>query len=139
MSRACIADIHSTANRPPELHVGNLAANTSIAALTTSPTTDWLAFKWIKPEIVTIPSSDGVPVPARIYRPKDMKASANGAAVLFVHGAGYLHNVHNYWSTYSREYMFNQYLASKGYVVLDMDYRGSAGYGRDWRTATFAS
>jgi len=86
---------------------------------------------------VMVPASDGIKVPARIYRPKDVKASANGAAVLFVHGAGYLHNVHNYWSTYSREYMFNQYLASKGYVVLDMDYRGSAGYSRDWRTAIY--
>ena len=57
--------------------------------------------------------------------------------MIFVHGAGYLHNVHNYWSSYSREYMFNQYLASKGYVVLDIDYRGSAGYGRDWRTAIY--
>ncbi len=84
-----------------------------------------------------VPASDGVQVPARIYRPKDMGAQPNGAAVIFVHGAGYLHNVHNYWSTYSREYMFNQYLASKGYVVLDLDYRGSAGYGRDWRTAIY--
>jgi dipeptidyl aminopeptidase/acylaminoacyl peptidase len=33
--------------------------------------------------------------------------------------------------------MFNHYLASKGYVVLDIDYRGSAGYGRDWRAAIF--
>jgi dipeptidyl aminopeptidase/acylaminoacyl peptidase len=57
--------------------------------------------------------------------------------VIFVHGAGYLHNVHNFWSRYFREYMFNQYLASKGYVVLDIDYRGSAGYGRDWRTAIY--
>jgi dipeptidyl aminopeptidase/acylaminoacyl peptidase len=44
----------------------------------------------------------------------------------------------DYWSSsYPREYMFNQFLASKGYVVLDMDYRGSAGYGRDWRTAIY--
>jgi dipeptidyl aminopeptidase/acylaminoacyl peptidase len=64
-------------------------------------------------------------------------ARPNGAAVIFVHGAGYLHNVHNFWSSYSREYMFNHYLASKGYVVLDIDYRGSAGYGRDWRTAIY--
>ena len=71
-----IADIYSTANRPPELHVGNLAANTSIAPLTTSPTPDWLSFKWIKPEIVMIPASDGVPVPARIYRPADVGAHA---------------------------------------------------------------
>ena len=76
-------------------------------------------------------------VPAHIYRPKDMDAQPNGAAVIFVHGAGYLHNVGNFWSEYPREYMFNQYLASKGYVVLDLDYRASAGYGRDWRTAIY--
>jgi dipeptidyl aminopeptidase/acylaminoacyl peptidase len=132
-----IADIHSTANRPPELYVGTLAANPSIAQLTTSPTQDWLSFRWIKPEIVMIPASDGVQVPARIYRPRDLGATPNGAAAIFVHGAGYLHNVHNWWSTYYREYMFNHFLASRGYVVLDIDYRGSAGYGRDWRTAVY--
>ena len=132
-----MAVLHSEANRPPELYVADLAPGARMARLTTSPTADWLAFGWIKPEIVMIPASDGVQVPARIYRPKDLGAQANGAAVIFVHGAGYLHNVTNYWSTYSREYMFNHYLASKGYVVLDVDYRGSAGYGRDWRTAIY--
>jgi dipeptidyl aminopeptidase/acylaminoacyl peptidase len=132
-----IADVFSTANRPPELFVQQNRAGAEASQLTVSPTKEWLAFNWIVPEIVMVPASDGIKVPARIYRPKDMHASANGAAVLFVHGAGYLHNVHNYWSSYSREYMFNQYLASKGYVVLDMDYRGSAGYGRDWRTAIY--
>ena len=86
---------------------------------------------------MNIPASDGIDVPARIYRPQDMHAAPNGAAVIFVHGAGYLHNVHKYWSSYSREYMFNHFLASKGYVVLDIDYRASAGYGRDWRTAIY--
>jgi dipeptidyl aminopeptidase/acylaminoacyl peptidase len=66
-----------------------------------------------------------------------MNAQPNGAGVIFVHGAGYLHNVHNYWSSYAREYMFHHLLASRGYVVLDIDYRGSAGYGRDWRTAIY--
>jgi len=132
-----IADVYSYANRPPELFVQANRAAAESSQLTTSPTKEWLAFNWIVPEIVMVPASDGVKVPARIYRPKDMHASANGAAVIFVHGAGYMHNVHNYWSSYSREYMFNQYLASKGYVVLDMDYRGSAGYSRDWRTAIY--
>jgi len=45
--------------------------------------------------------------------------------------------VHKWWSSYYREYMFNQLLASKGYAVLDLDYRGSAGQGRDWRTAIY--
>jgi dipeptidyl aminopeptidase/acylaminoacyl peptidase len=70
-------------------------------------------------------------------RAEDFGAEPNGAAVLFVHGAGYLQNVHRGWSSYYREYMFHHLLASKGYTVLDLDYRGSAGYGRDWRTAIY--
>ncbi|HEU4564377.1 MAG TPA: prolyl oligopeptidase family serine peptidase [Gemmatimonadaceae bacterium] len=133
-----LADVYSTANRPPELFVMPYrAGETRMTQLTTSPTKEWLSFPWVKPEIVMIPASDGAKVPARIYRPKELGAQPNGAAVIFVHGAGYLHNVHDYWSTYFREYMFNHYLASKGYVVLDLDYRGSAGYGRDWRTAIY--
>jgi dipeptidyl aminopeptidase/acylaminoacyl peptidase len=132
-----LADIYSTANRPPELYVMRNQPGAPESRLTLSPTAEWLSFPWIVPEIVMIPASDGVQVPTRIYRPKDMGAQPNGAGVIFVHGAGYLHNVTHYWSYYFREYMFNQYLASKGYVVIDMDYRGSAGYGRDWRTAIY--
>jgi len=128
-----LADVHSFANKPPELYVMTFAAGAAETQLTTSPTKQWLSHKWIAPEIIEIPASDGARIPARIYRPEQMGAKPNGGAVIFVHGAGYLHNVHNWWSTYFREYMFNQLLASKGYVVIDADYRGSAGYGRDWR------
>ena len=58
-------------------------------------------------------------------------------AVVFVHGAGYLQNAHKGWSSYFREFMFHTLLTRSGYVVLDMDYRASAGYGRDWRTAIY--
>ncbi len=137
------ADVYSTSNRPPELFVQGVCpplAKCKLSApaqFTTSPTAAWLAHGWLDPSIVEIPASDGIKVPARIYRPEDVGAKPNGAAVIFVHGAGYLHNVHKYWSSYSREYMFNHLLASKGYVVLDLDYRASAGYGRDWRTAIY--
>ena len=132
-----LANVYSFANRPPELHLMAHRPGAPMHRLTTSPTEEWLSFPWIAPEIVRIPASDGVAVPARIYRPRDLGAQPNGAGVIFVHGAGYLHNVHDYWSTYAREYMFNHFLAARGYVVLDMDYRGSAGYGRDWRTAVY--
>jgi dipeptidyl aminopeptidase/acylaminoacyl peptidase len=56
---------------------------------------------------------------------------------MFIHGAGYLQNAHKGWSGYSREFMFHSFLAKRGFVVLDMDYRASAGYGRDWRTAIY--
>jgi dipeptidyl aminopeptidase/acylaminoacyl peptidase len=132
-----LANVHSTANRPPELFLMRNRAGAEMAQLTTSPTAEWRSHPWIVPEIVWITASDGARVPARIYRPKDVGAQPNGAAAIFVHGAGYLHNVHNYWSNYAREFMFNHFLASRGYVVLDIDYRGSAGYGRDWRTAIY--
>jgi len=132
-----LADVYSTSNRPPELYVMRNQPGAAESRLTLSPTAEWLSFPWIVPEIMMVPASDGVQVPARIYHPSDMGAQPNGAAVIFVHGAGYLHNVNHYWSYYFREYMFNHFLASKGYVVIDMDYRGSAGYGRDWRTAIY--
>ncbi len=132
-----VAVIHSVANRPPELYLADTDDVDDMAQITHSPTDEWLSYDWIKPEIIRFQAEDGTMVPARIYRPGDVGGQPNGAAVIFVHGAGYLHNVHNYWSSYSHEYMFNHLLAAQGYTVLDIDYRGSAGYGRDWRTAIY--
>ncbi len=133
-----LATVYSAGNRPPEVFVGPLA-NGLAKKLTTSPSAEWQAGKWLDPKVVMVTARDGVKVPSRLYRPEDLgeKPHAKRPAVIFVHGAGYLQNAHRYWSTYFREYMFHHLLASKGYVVLDVDYRGSAGYGRDWRTAIY--
>ncbi len=79
---------------------------------------------------------DGVKVPARLFKPANFKKG--GPGVVFVHGAGYLQNVDKWWSTsYYHEYMFDHILMERGFLVIDVDYRGSAGYGRDWRTAIY--
>jgi dipeptidyl aminopeptidase/acylaminoacyl peptidase len=132
-----LAFLHDVANRPGELFLAQTGQPSEMERLTHSPTQEWESFDWKKPEIIRFEAEDGTMVPARIYRPASVGAQGNGAAVIFVHGSGYLHNVHNYWSTYYREYMFNHLLAAAGYTVLDVDYRGSAGYGRDWRTAIY--
>lgn len=132
-----LAVVHSKANRPPELFVADNGEGAELEQVTVSPTAEWLTFSWVEPEIVRVTAEDGTQVPARIYRPRDVGATANGAGVIFVHGAGYLHNVHNWWSSYYREYMFHHFLAANGYTVLDVDYRGSAGYGRDWRVGIY--
>jgi dipeptidyl aminopeptidase/acylaminoacyl peptidase len=131
-----MAIVHDVANRPPELYVAD-ADGSDMRAVTATPTDEWMSFPWIKPEIVHFEAEDGTMVPARIYRPEDVGAESNGAGVIFVHGAGYLHNVHNYWSSYYREFQFNHFLAANGYTVLDIDYRGSAGYGAEWRTGIY--
>ncbi|HSM35887.1 MAG TPA: prolyl oligopeptidase family serine peptidase [Longimicrobiales bacterium] len=127
----------SEADRPAELFLTPSEPGGDLTRLTTTPTEEWRAYPWIKPEIVRVPARDRTGVPARIYRPSDVGAAPNGAGVIFVHGAGYTQNVHNGWSGYFREYMFHHFLAANGYTVLDLDYRGSAGYGRDWRTAIY--
>lgn len=132
-----IAFIHSFSNTPPELYVQDNRPGREATRITTTPTEEWRSYPWIAPEIIQVTAEDGTKVPARIYKPSDANAQPNGAAVIFVHGAGYLQNVHRWWSSYYREYMFHHILAARGYYVLDIDYRGSAGYGRDWRTAIY--
>ena len=131
--------IHSTATKPPEVFVMPNRAGAPMTPVTTSPSAEWRGFKWVEPQLVTYKARDGAQVHARLYTPEMVGARrhAGNPAVVFVHGAGYLQNAHRYWSSYFREYMFHHLLASQGYVVLDPDYRASAGYGRDWRTAIY--
>ncbi|MBA3805570.1 MAG: S9 family peptidase [Acidobacteria bacterium] len=92
---------------------------------------------WARPQFIEFKAKDGQRVRARLYLPTRFNKSKKYPAVLFVHGAGYLQNVINGWNNYYREQMFNHILTERGYVVLDVDYRGSAGYGRDWRTGVY--
>ncbi len=138
IDRQRLATVYSTPNTPPELFLARAGdAESAMARLTASTTAEFRSYAWKVPPIVMVDGLDGVKVPARLYEPKAFGKASNGAAVIFVHGAGYLHNVHNWWSTYAREFMFHHLLAERGYTVLDIDYRGSAGYGRDWRTAIY--
>lgn len=131
--------IYSAGNRPPEVYVAAYGGTAPATRVTTSPTQEWTSYRWLDPQVVTFPSRDGKTLHARLYTPEMVgaKRHASRPAVLFVHGAGYLQNAHRYWSSYYREYMFHHLLAARGYVVLDVDYRASAGYGRDWRTAIY--
>ena len=130
-----LAILHSYANRPPELFIKPAKAGATAEKMTKSLTAEWEAYPWREPEFITFTAGDGTEIPARLYRPEG--GSEGKPAVIFVHGAGYLQNAHKWWSSYFREYMFHNLLVDKGYTVLDIDYRGSAGYGRDWRTAIY--
>ncbi len=129
---------HSSPYVRPQLAVLKADGSDAARELTDTRTADYKAISWNEPEIVKIPSThfDGV-IYAKVYRGAAEAAPAKRPAVIFIHGAGYVQNVHLRYPYYFREQMFNGWLAQKGYVVLDLDYRASAGYGRDWRTAIY--
>ena len=131
--------VSSASNRPPEVFLMANKPGATPTRVTTSPSAEWSSYNWVDPQLITYKTRDGKDVYARLFTPEMVGARRDpkAPAVVFVHGAGYAQNAHKYWSTYYREYMFHHLLASRGYVVLDPDYRASAGYGRDWRTAIY--
>ncbi|MDC1244929.1 prolyl oligopeptidase family serine peptidase [Crocinitomicaceae bacterium] len=134
-SESVMAYRYSSSNRPWELYVSKLKPGAEPFQITSSTTKEFDKYNWMKPEFIDFEADDGTTVYARVYEPNTDRK--NGAAVFFVHGAGYLQNAHHFWSGYFREYMFHHLLVEKGYTVLDLDYRASDGYGRDYRTAIY--
>jgi dipeptidyl aminopeptidase/acylaminoacyl peptidase len=128
--------LYSYSNKPWELYWQENKPGTKNEQVTNKAQSEaFKTYAWRDPEVITFTASDGATVYARIYKPAN--PHPNKPAVLFVHGAGYLQNAHKWWSSYYREYMFNNMLADEGYYVMDIDYRGSAGYGRNWRTGIY--
>lgn len=130
---------HSSLTMPPELYVQPLSADKQAKQITHTVTEQFKSMPWAAPSIVAIPSSNQkAPIYSRVYLPTNYgQATEKNRAVMFTHGAGYLQNSHLGWSGYFREFMFHSMLVQQGYVVIDMDYRASAGYGRDWRTSIY--
>jgi len=126
---------YSYANKPWELFIQENKTGAKPEQITNSQSAEFKSYQWKDPEMVMFKNRFGSDVYARVYKPE--KADPSKPAVLFVHGAGYLQNVHFWWSQYFREYMFNNLLADKGYTVIDVDYTGSSGYGRDHRTGIY--
>jgi len=131
-----IAFLYSYSNKPWELYLQENKAGAKPEQVTNkAQSEEFRSYAWRDPELISFPAADGAMVYARLYKPAN--PHPNKPAVLFVHGAGYLQNAHKWWSSYFREFMFNNMLADNGYYVMDIDYRGSAGYGRNWRTGIY--
>ncbi|MBC7910071.1 MAG: S9 family peptidase, partial [Pyrinomonadaceae bacterium] len=129
---------HSEWNVPNDIYALSITTKPlKLARVTRTVPERFNQISWTRPEFTEFKAKDGKMVKARVYTPLGFNKQKKYPAVVFVHGAGYLQNVINGWNNYYREAMFHHILTERGYVVLDIDYRGSAGYGREWRTDVY--
>ncbi len=90
----------------------------------------------VKPQQVILSASDGLTIHAQLFLPPDGSATRH-PALLFFHGGSRRQMLlgYHYMFYYSNAYSLNQYFASRGYVVLSVNYRSGIGYGMNFREA----
>jgi dipeptidyl aminopeptidase/acylaminoacyl peptidase len=109
------------------------AANRALIPLPQDFPTDSL----IDPQQAIFKSADGLEIHAQLFLPKNAKAGTKLPALIFLHGGSMRQMLlgWHYMYYYSNSYAMNQYLASRGYAVLALNYRSGIGYGRAFREA----
>ncbi len=124
----------------PELYMVSAAANQQPTRLTDSMPSNVDRSKLIEPQLIQYPSEDGKPVHANLFVPPNLDRSRKHPAIVWIHGDLVTQN-YDGWHIrrdYGAYYSFHQYLMQRdGYVVLAPDYRGSIGYGKDWRLGVY--
>ncbi|WP_069130013.1 S9 family peptidase [Rhodohalobacter halophilus] len=122
-------------NEPYDLYMIDLENPGEEIQLTNSVPERFSDYNWQKEEYVRFTGRDGeTGLSMSLLYPANFDNSRTYPVVVFAHGAGSLQNVYKGWSNnYWREYMFHQYLLNQGYIVVEVDFRHSTGYGRKFR------
>ncbi|HSE98541.1 MAG TPA: prolyl oligopeptidase family serine peptidase [Blastocatellia bacterium] len=129
-----LAVTHSNPDQPSDLYIMENRPGAQMKRMVDSYTDEFKSYRWRKFDIVTFPDADNNTLYARLYKPE--RPDPLRPAVIYVHGAGYAQSVFKNWGGQNTTPFFNVLLQA-GYTVLDLDYRGSSGYGRDCRTAIY--
>ncbi|HYL63821.1 MAG TPA: DPP IV N-terminal domain-containing protein, partial [Candidatus Methylomirabilis sp.] len=130
---------HTDTHNSADLYVTNAAAGAQPVRLTDSMPAGIDHSQFVEPQFVHYPGPDGQQVPGWLFVPKNINKNVKHPAILWIHGDGVNQN-YDGWHVqrnYAVYYSIHQYFLQKGYVVFAPDYRGSIGYGRDWRTGVY--
>ena len=131
-----IAFLRSDARTPA--HAALLAQGSPVLDLTAEGLPqDFPGAALVEPHPVELPQRAGIAAHGVLFLPAGASAAETHPAVIFMHGGPIRQMLPgwHYLDYYSNAYAFNQYLASRGYVVLALNYRAGIGYGLDFREA----
>jgi dipeptidyl-peptidase 4 len=128
-----VALLYADARRPQSVAV--LSADGGEARTITGLPEEYPIVEHVVPENVTITAEDGIEFNNQLFLPPDLRPGERRPALIFIHGGsrrqmllGY-HHLHFYHMAYA----MNQYWASRGYIVMSVNYRSGIGYGKEFR------
>ena len=133
-----IAYFASDARQPamPHVRATNATGEGQMLAADALPK-DFPSAHLVVPQQVIVEAADGWRIHNQLFLPADLRPGERRPAVVFMHGGparqmmlGWHNRGYNH-----RAYGFNQFLASRGYIVLSVNYRSGIGYGRGFREA----
>ena len=129
-----IAILHSSATRPASPAI---VQNESVKEIAAEFFPKDFPASLVQPQFVTIKATDGNLAYGDLFLPPNYKAGDKHPAIIFLHGGSRRQMLlgFHYSQYYSNAYALNQYFASKGYVVLSLNYRSGIGYGFEFREA----
>jgi len=132
-----VAYIGSDATVPAQVWLTSFAGHATVNKALIALADDYPAHDLVTPQQVVFKSLDGLDIHGQLFLPKNMKPGERHPGVLFFHGGSMRQMLlgWHYMYYYSNAYGMNQYLASRGYVVLAVNYRSGIGYGRAFREA----
>lgn len=132
-----VAFLGATATRPPAV---SLIATAGGRPRLIAPQRLPEAFperQLVAPQPVTFRAADGWEIHGQLFLPRGAKPGDRRPAVIFMHGGPIRQMLlgWHYMGYYANAYAMNQYLVSKGMIVLSVNYRSGIGYGRAFRQA----
>ncbi|HZI40105.1 MAG TPA: prolyl oligopeptidase family serine peptidase [Gemmatimonadaceae bacterium] len=129
-----IAFLHADAKNPMRPAVMTQSGPIQDVASQTIPE-EYPGANFVVPQPVTFRSPDGMMIHGQLFLPPGGSRGARHPALLFFHGGPYRQMLlgANPMGAYAYMYAENQYFASRGYVVLSVNYRGGTGYGLNFR------
>ncbi len=136
LSDGSIAYLRSDAKTPA--HAARIARGDADGrSLANVIPSDFPSSSLVQPTAVTISASDGMPFYAQLFLPPGAKPGEKHPAAIFFHGGSRRQMLlgFSYMDYYHNAYAMNQYMASRGYVVLVVNYRSGIGYGLNFREA----
>lgn len=130
---------HTDAQNSADLYVADAMASAIPTRLTSSMPSGIDHAAFVAPQLVHYPGPDGKMVPAWLFVPRGLDTTRKHAAIVWIHPDGVNQNYDGFHPDRNESvyYEFHQYLLQEGYVVIAPDYRGSIGYGRDWRNGVY--